>query len=975
MAVEKNEQKNIFQDFKTELNSFKEQIEKKASWESISIDVEKYEKSLWNGLKPLENNISDTKEKTKFLKIVNKLLYSTEQVDTQDIIFLEHILDWLESKELEHTDLEALKESIKQLSPTKSKLSKLKQTVYPKKTEIEETKKKIEKYKEKLKTFSKKHPIWTKALIMLLPASLVWLFKKKEENTKSSIWMWKFWDIINNLKWWFSFLNDWMAKIAIMFFSLPWIWAPKEMQELLAEMSNLKNVNPNILQHFWWTMKDIVKKNLEKTKEKDLKKATDWLNNMMKTTLAKYVEKISWKKINDKKVEKLIKEMNFKELLSWDTKNLKWVLKALNWKEYNKSTNALWAWIESITLPFKIFTRITSVLMRHDYVKPSDLWVYFYRKSKEIFFWTFGLLWSWVKLIKWKIDSKDFEEQVRELLDTEPTVWKQILAIMLYRHDWLIFSIIWSISKYIWKVIISSLTWESSVIANIKDSLRWEINEYVRVLQKIKKVAPDTVEWISIFRESIDKLDEVNIAIKIIKETPNLDWNWLIKKFEEQVWKKPKFLSFSGINSWDLKSALSNFVESIWWDLDTRIWKLEAYGWKMLKWIASEKFILDSVAKSIKQQTKYMSLIIKNDSFWNKLFSHLTKINYMFNVAEVDYINDKIVYKFKDPKNAKDFFKKLWILWKQSPELVRFLFDKMPIFAVAWLATMQANEKENFLLSLGKEISYLIPVFGSGFMLYDSFYLQEGINYTQATISWVLFTTETSYIAINATKGNFSKILNYIIKPWRDILEIASFVSKTVSHTWKISYEWFKLLKNWKVSKLELWKLLEKFPKLKWKLVLIWLMLFWTYEFAFAWDNKENEIIKKCKWDIVCLDKQIKKEWNNLDNETKWEFLSLALYLRTGYHWIIKYDNWSFDIAISKENKVIPNYRMLKDIQFSMQKIIEKRGSTNSIYIWLSQGIIENIKKRENLDTIEKIKDYFIARWYPDGLVEKFCKI
>jgi len=193
MAVEKNEQKNIFQDFKTELNSFKEQIEKKASWESISIDVEKYEKSLWNGLKPLENNISDTKEKTKFLKIVNKLLYSTEQVDTQDIIFLEHILDWLESKELEHTDLEALKESIKQLSPTKSKLSKLKQTVYPKKTEIEETKKKIEKYKEKLKTFSKKHPIWTKALIMLLPASLVWLFKKKEENTKSSIWMWKFW--------------------------------------------------------------------------------------------------------------------------------------------------------------------------------------------------------------------------------------------------------------------------------------------------------------------------------------------------------------------------------------------------------------------------------------------------------------------------------------------------------------------------------------------------------------------------------------------------------------------------------------------------------------------------------------------------------------------------------------------------------------------------------------------------------------
>ena len=56
---------DIFNDFKNELDSFKQQIEKKEQWDTVNIDIEKYEQFLWKWLQTLENSV-DFSDKQRF---------------------------------------------------------------------------------------------------------------------------------------------------------------------------------------------------------------------------------------------------------------------------------------------------------------------------------------------------------------------------------------------------------------------------------------------------------------------------------------------------------------------------------------------------------------------------------------------------------------------------------------------------------------------------------------------------------------------------------------------------------------------------------------------------------------------------------------------------------------------------------------------------------------------------------------------
>jgi len=994
MAIEKREQENIFKDFKSELNSFKEQIEKKASWETVNIDIEKYEKSLWNGLKSLENNISDSSEKNKFSNIVDKLISPTEQVDINDIIFLETILDWLESKEIEQTDLESLQETIRELSPTKKNLSNLQQTVLPETKKVEEVKKKIETYKEKLKTFSKEHPIWTKALIILLPTNLIWLFKKKEKNISStaSNSMWWGWYNINKLKLWLSFLNDFFAKIAVMFFSLPFIGAPKEMQDLLDEMSNLKDVDPKILTQLWGSMEEVVSESKEIAQDK-LDKAESMLQNMLKSSLWKYVEQVSWKKLSEKEIDDLIKEMELKQLLKDNTEDIDGVIKALEWKKYSPTTNGLWAGWETVTLPGKIFGRVTSVLMKHNYIKATDFGVYFARKSGEMFIGVMWLFGSWVEYLKWHIDWNNFADQIRELLWTSPDTAKEILWVMLYRHGGLVFSTLWKLSEYIWKTIISGFTWESKFTQNIKDVLKWEINEYVRIMRQIQTQLPawlkNSVGWIDLFEKMVWQLDEVNVAIKIIKENSSIDGDKLIQKMEDKMWKSPEYLnSLKWVSSSSLKSSLSASIKNIWVALDTKVWDISSKVVGMFKWINSETKVLNSVSKSVQQQTKYLSEVVQNDDIFKKASGQLSKFKTLLSIAEIDYINDKMVYKFKDVKTANDFFKNLVILSKKTPELVWQIFDKMPIFAIAWLtaAMHDKNSNNSYLKELATELTYLIPLWGSGYMLYDALYLHKP-NYAQATTAWVLLWTEVWYVWYKIWTKDIKWLVEYIVKPWKDILDIASFASKTVFTGTKFVSDSLKLYKNWQLSSVELSKLLEKsnFSKLwsllkswKWKIWLLLLAIFGTYELAFADDKFKDNLDKlkeDCNDNMKCMDEKIKKIWNDLGNDTRAQFVALSITLRTWYediHW--EYKDNKYNIRI--DGTVLPNKTKLVILKNDINNVLNRYWKTNTdieLQIW--DDLIKQTIEKNKFTTKKELQDYLIALWYWDKFIENIMQI
>jgi hypothetical protein len=233
---------DILKDFKDELNIFKNQIEKKQNWENISFDIEKYEKAIYNWLVDLQNNITDLSDRERFKKVLEKLNNPSETISIEEIDFLSDMLEKLEHVALEKTDLEKLNKSVKELDSLRWELNTLK-WVIENNPKLKEIKEKIENYKQKLEVFSVEHPIWTKALIMLLPANLAWLFSNENiENKSSDSWL------LSGIKEIFGKIQDFMAQMAVVFFS--WL-APKEMKEFLTKIKeDLWKIDPKVLAMF-----------------------------------------------------------------------------------------------------------------------------------------------------------------------------------------------------------------------------------------------------------------------------------------------------------------------------------------------------------------------------------------------------------------------------------------------------------------------------------------------------------------------------------------------------------------------------------------------------------------------------------------------------------------------------------------------------------------------------------------------------
>jgi len=347
----------------------------------------------------------------------------------------------------------------------------------------------------------------------------------------------------------------------------------------------------------------------------------------------------------------------------------------------------------------------------------------------------------------------------------------------------------------------------------------------LRVLKKLNKIIPHDlkINGVDILWNVMNELDEANNIVKLLKEKPTLSWKEFLEEYKWKFGKSPKLLGdIENISKESLKSVIANKISNIWWDLDRQISTFRSDMGKTFKWITATEATLDNLSKHVKKTTWFLSDVVKNDSLFNRTRSQLKKLWLTTNMMEIDPFYDRAVFKFKDVKTAKDFFGNLWKLAKQSPELLWFLFDKTPIFLVAWLSAA----KWDSLVDFAKQLMYLIPLFGSGFMLIDALKV-DNPDLTQVGISSVLLASETGYITyqlwVNWLKDGWKNVFKYILKPWRDVLEIAWFISRTWFTTVKVSSDALKLITKWKITTSELSKLLEKtnFSKL-WELLKDW---------------------------------------------------------------------------------------------------------------------------------------------------------
>ena len=991
--IDKTEQKNILQDFKSELNTFKEQIEKKASWKTVNIDIEKYEKSLWNWLKPLENNISDDR-KTKFSNIVDKLLSPTEQVDTSDIIFLETVLDGLESKEIEQTDLEALQETIKELSPTKSKLSQLKQTLTPEVKQVEE---KITKYKEKLKSFSKTHPIWTKALIMLLPASLIWLFKQKKlPDTKVPAWMGKIWDMINKIKWLFSSLDSWMAKIAMMFFTFPWIWAPKEMQDLLADMSSsLKNVSKDVLAKFWGSLWGTLKWIKGKT-EKEIKKEEQKLKEKIKLRIPNFVKNNFWKKISKEQVEKVLKRINVKALIK-NTKNNN------NW--FNE-------WLELVTMPFDIFYRLLlaledeNIISWMDIVKyisflPVDTMIQYGKKTYSLLFG----IWS---TAMWKTTLPEFKIFLKKLYKKDSKAWQEVLDNLMYRWSWWILKIVWSVWEFATKAFVWSFAdnmsfWETIKI--MKDSLKWNIDHHIESFKELVQWLPPEAskefkkneKGLNALKATVETFDTnaklvkaYNEAQKEMKNIPNWKKN-LAELMEEKYkklfpWSKINELGFlkkdgKYIDESTLRTKLIDKINWVGLWLDDWIKTIRASFWEKFLGINSGSYVLDDIAKDLKTTNRYLAKSITSD-FWSRtLWKNMSKFKLVMASMNLEYARNRVAFKFNDVKSAQDFFRNLKTLAQESPSFVKELIWYSPIIVIAGLEFSKDEKLSEKIKWLWKTLMELVPLVGPFLIIKDALY-KDDIKPWQALVWGGLLVSDLWFAKVAWKDGKF---LEFMARPFTDVAGVIWMWIRWWVNIRKFWADGVKLVSKWEFNLSEIKNILKYFPKLewKWRIWFILLALFAWYEFAFANDSEFEEILKDCpnKDKKSCLDKKLKEIWPTLHDETKSQAIALAYGLRTwkvdGVTW--EYKDGKYQIILWEDYGVIPNISEFKQVKWSIVDILQRYGdnSVNSenVKIYFSKKLLNKVFNKNKLKTKEQKEKYLLALWYDKEHVDQMIKL
>ncbi len=981
---EKLNQENIIKNFEEELSKFKEEVEKSQKWSNINLS--KYNEWLYSWFSDLKNNV-DENDKKELDNILNKLK-NNEKINIDNIVFLEKILEKLKNKQLEQSELKKIQESINHIRSVKWNLKKLAWNIWSNTEvwwEIKEAKKKIEKYKHRINKLAEDHPIRAKVIINMLPDKLKFLFAEKSELPKTPPN--NFWE---KIKYIINKLTTRLSSVVVPIFAALFTFiAPKEIKSLFSDMKeDLWKIDDSVLNHFWWNFSEVTKK-LTKKEEKEVSK----IESRFIVNIPKQVKKISWKTMTEEQAKYVVKKLDLKNYFKNNIHQIKEVTNSVEWKDFSPDANYAKAFGALIGLPFKLFFRLTSILHKEWFINITDIWVYFLKKTCHIFLWSFYVLWTWIEVISWKTSTDKLVEKVKRMLNEEPETWKKILSIMLYRHWWLIFSFLWEISNYIWKAAIYWLSWETKLLESLSSSFKWNIDEYLRVLDKLKWIMPEdlNLQWIQNFKVIINKLEEANNSIKILSSNPNINGKKFIELYKKDYGYIPSFVwtnnnlleAFEKLDSTWLRANIASEISGIWNSLDREKSKIKAVTWKLFLWINSESAILDDISKHIQSTTKSLAEIVRNDDLWSKFKSQLFKLGLMKNVLSIDNLYDKWIYRFQNVENFKDFILNLKILAKQSPELVRFLFDKFPIFVVWWLSI---SEDKN-IKDIAKDLIYLIPFFWSWYMLVNSMNVKNP-NLEQAWISSVLLWTETWYALFqvykNWIKEWWKNIVKFITKPFVDVAEIFSFFIKSRMTIIKIKSDFNKLLIAWKLNKYEFKKVLREFPKIsskKW--LVITLLVLWSY----YWINKLfsdeiGEFAKECKkWekiDTACLDKKIKDNRWKLSDDEKAEIIALSYWIKANNpKWIEwEYKDWTYKIILNKEYWTIPNKSTLEKRIAYIKDILRKYDNKEyNIKVVYKRNLIKKVVKERDLNTDwRKIKQYFLALWFSEQDTDIFLK-
>ena len=476
--------------------------------------------------------------------------------------------------------------------------------------------------------------------------------------------------------------------------------------------------------------------------------------------------------------------------------------------------------------------------------------------------------WELVKITLWKlwlseeVNIDDLYENFSSMEEED----KAILIWLLYRKGGLFLNIIWSLSSLTSKLLIETVLPTNSWVDWIRlwyDALIHWNKKQIENFQKIENALSSskvTSVWQEFLDEAIENLNKVKknfTVLEILKQS-----NWDVDKFYQKIsdFEIKNNIKFDRVTNF--KKLSQSVSEYIWSNFAS---SFDAWSIRNIKNVHIWFWTNDAIQefnKKLENITKNQSRIAK----WVLNLNPFKKLTDAIDISKVSKLWDSLLFELRSPDDAKSFLKQANELAKKSPELIKWIFDKLPIIAIWGLAT---TWEEPFFESFKNELPYLIPVVWPIMMISDAWVNWNNMpptfmKWEQAAIAWGLLTLDWFFLY----KAWLRWAPAYIAKPIKDLYDIW----KGTAEIWQRLYKTWRVLENWKTIKTIFSNALNKTRTLKWKvkaLAIIALIWYWAVEVAFAEDKtwKYDKYIKNWKLnkEQIKSDSESLNEWEKID--------------------------------------------------------------------------------------------------------------
>lgn len=724
----------------------------------------------------------------------------------------------------------------------------------------------------------------------------------------------------------------------------------------------------------------------------------DIAKERFKPLLKNFVKKNTGKELTDEQMNRIMTKLDVWIAFKDSASEMQDVFKYLLTHNPDAAdANIASASFSVISFPFTFSAKIFSVLKEEEIIWYEDIWLTVVNGMVEYGLKWFQLFWAGLWWVMGRIPFDQIKDKMATIYEKNNETANYLLFALMYRStNSIFFKAISNTTAYIAKMALWPLVESSDDINSLKiiqDGYKSNIDETLKHLQKMQKVLPSAQadligDYIKHFNSTIAVLEESNNINKIVSSLK--DWPNLIDDLKKAYRNKygidlpqdilkeitnKKALTKSDLFRKVLAPHIKNTATASrnYLNNPSFFYKAKLVFGKSPIQSLQKMNILDDATKQLDDVIHNFGNVVNNKGssiltkglLWGAR-SKMNLVNAGFNMAESV---DRWVFAFDTIDDMKKFIDYSKTIAKTTPEALKFLIGKSPIFLIWGMALAKDWTMPEKVKELGKWLLGLVPIIWPSFLIFDSMKVSD-INWTQASIGGALFITDAIYWVRNINKIWFMKsIFRGLARPIIDIGEILKAAYKSwVTVTKRVNgmatvmkTEW--LLWFWKTFFAELLTL-RRAAKL-W--VVAGLIYGWYCGVDYVLDNiKDKDIqdmVEKYKDNDQWLNNYLQKEWPTYDRETKQTLLAYSAGAQLG----ISPDKIK-DIEV-KYNKDTTRYIIKLPVVYSRDYLLPlKQNLENTLHIvelWVSVDFV--ISWSAQVDYEKTLKE----QWYQEDEIKK----